>query len=90
MAQEQKSLPGQFSLEFLRQLHYVLATTYEVIYRLQRYEGFPGFEGQDGSLTWLADFAGSWLRAQLELPTGARTRGLFMCSRLPHSLVASE
>lgn len=35
-----------------------------------------GLDAQGGSLSWLAGFAGNWLRAQLGLPTGAWTHGL--------------
>lgn len=37
-------------------------------------------DDQGGSPTWLAGFAGSWLRAQLGLPTEACLDVFFMCS----------
>lgn len=62
---------------------------YEVTYWLESYGGFTGLNTQGGSFTWLAGFAGCWLRAQLGLPIGAHKCGPFVWSWLPNIIVTS-
>lgn len=69
-------LPGSSHLRFLLRLHYSPTRT---LWRL------IGLDGQGGSPTWLAGFAGSWLRAQLGLPTEACLGVFFMCSWTLHT-----